>query len=242
MVQYGETVVLATVLTAPSTRDIDFFPLYVDYRENQYAAGKVPGGFFKREGRPSTKEILTMRLIDRPVRPLFPYDFINEVQIQCMVLSTDQENDPDTLAVIGTSAALAISPAPFEGPIGVARIGYVDGKHVINPTHAQLEKSEMELVVAGPAEAINMIEMGAKEVSEEIAAEGMRLGFEVCKQVIEMINELAAKVDVKKDYESTPLPEEAQEARHGQVRRADSRGQADSGQDRPRRCDGPAAG
>jgi polyribonucleotide nucleotidyltransferase len=208
MVQYGETVVLATVLTAPSTREIDFFPLYVDYRENQYAAGKVPGGFFKREGRPSTKEILTMRLIDRPIRPLFPADFMNEVQIQCMVLSTDQENDPDTLAVIGASASLALCPAPFQGPVGIARIGYVDGKCVVNPTHTQLETSAMELVVAGPSDAINMIEMGANEVSEKVVAEGTALGFEVCKQIIEMINELAAKVEVKKDYESTPLPED----------------------------------
>ena len=208
MVQYGETVVLATVLTAPSTREIDFFPLYVDYRENQYAAGKVPGGFFKREGRPSTKEILTMRLIDRPIRPLFPADFMNEVQIQCMVLSTDQENDPDTLAVIGASASLALCPAPFQGPVGIARIGYIDGKCVINPTHKQLETSAMELVVAGPSDAINMIEMGANEVSEKVVAEGTALGFDVCKQVIEMINELASKVEVKKDYEPTPLPED----------------------------------
>ena len=134
-VQYGETIVLATVLTAPPTRQIDYFPLYVDYREMRYAAGKIPGGFFKREGRPSTKEIITMRMIDRPMRPLFPADFMDEVQIQCLVLSTDQENDPDLLAIIGASAAVTLSPAPFDGPVGAARIGYVDGNFVLNPTH-----------------------------------------------------------------------------------------------------------
>ena len=153
-VQYADTVVLATVLTAPPTRQVDFFPLYVDYRENQYAAGKVPGGFFKREGRPSTKETVTMRMIDRPCRPLFPDDFRDEVQVQCLVLSTDNQNDPDTVAMIGASAALTLSPAPFRGPIGVARIGYVDGQIVVNPTYADLEKetSRMNLVVAGPRE------------------------------------------------------------------------------------------
>ncbi len=207
-VQYGDTVVLATVLTAPSQREIDFFPLYVDYRENQYAAGKVPGGWFKREGRPSTKEILTMRLIDRPVRPLFPEDFLNEVQIQCLVLSSDGENDPDVLAVIGASAALALSPAPFDGPIGCASMGYVDGQFVIFPTVPQLEQSQMELVVAGPKEAVNMLELGGKEVPEDIAAEGIARGFEVCKQVIGMIEELASQVQVEKTYEPAPLSEE----------------------------------
>ncbi len=208
MVRYGETVVLATVLTAPPTRDIDYFPLFVDYRENQYAAGKVPGGFFKREGRPSAKETLTMRMIDRPIRPLFPHDFMDEVQVQCPVLSTDNENDPDMLAMIGTSAALMLSPAPFEGPVGVARVGYIDGKHVINPTHTELENSLMDLVVCGPAEGVNMLELGGKEVPEDIVAQGIAMGFEVCRTVIEMINELAGKAEVKKHYEPTVLPEE----------------------------------
>ncbi|RPI62636.1 MAG: polyribonucleotide nucleotidyltransferase, partial [Planctomycetaceae bacterium] len=207
-VQYGDTVVLATVLTAPSKREVDFFPLYVDYRENVYAAGKVPGGWFKREGRPTTKEILTMRMIDRPLRPLFPDDFMDECQIQCMVLSSDAENDPDILAVIGSSAALALSPAPFDGPVGAARVGYIDGKFVVNPTHKQLEESQLELVVCGSGYAVNMLEMGAKEVSEDIAAEGIALGFDVCKQVIEMISELASKVKVTKAYQPKPLPED----------------------------------
>ena len=208
MVQYGDTVVLATVLSAPSTREVDFFPLYVDYRENQYAAGKVPGGFFKREGRPSTKEILTMRMIDRPIRPLFPDDFLNEVQIQCLVLSTDQQNDPDTLAVIGASAALMVSPAPLQAPIGCARIGYVNGQYVVNPTHDELETSTMDLVVCGTAESVNMVEMGAKEVPEALAAEGIARGFEVCRQVVEMIQEMASKAAVRKEYTPSGPPEE----------------------------------
>ncbi|MFA6135318.1 MAG: polyribonucleotide nucleotidyltransferase [Phycisphaerae bacterium] len=207
-VQYGDTVVLCTVLSAPSSRDLDFFPLYVDYRENQYAAGKFPGGFFKREGRPSTKEILTMRLIDRPIRPLFPEDFMDEVQIQCMVLSSDGENDPDLLAVIGASASLALCPAPFDGPVGGGRVGYVDGKFVVNPTIAQLEESQMELLVCGTSEAVNMIEMGSREVSEAIAAEGIALAFGACRESIALINELTAKVGVKKTYTPTVLPEE----------------------------------
>jgi len=208
MARYGDTVVLATVLTAPTTRDIDYFPLYVDYREMQYAAGKVPGGFFKREGRPSSKEILTCRLIDRPIRPLFPEDFMNEVQVQCLVLSCDNANDPDTIAVIATSAALAISPAPFDGPIGCARVGYIDGKHVINPTIEQLENSEMDLVLSAHAEAVNMIELGGKQVAEKVVTDGIALGFEACKQVVAMIDELVSKVSVKKNYTPNPVPED----------------------------------
>jgi polyribonucleotide nucleotidyltransferase len=206
-VQYGDSVVLATVLTAPPTRDIDYFPLFVDYRENRYAAGKVPGGFFKREGRPSTKEILTMRMIDRPIRPLFPSDFMNEVQIQCMVLSTDNENDPDLLAMIGASAALSLSPAPFQGPIGTAKIGYVDGQYVINPTHSDLENSQFDLLVAGPREAVNMMEMEGSEADETVVAQAIAKGFEVCNEVMDLIDELTEKVGPEKTYEPTPIPE-----------------------------------
>ncbi len=208
LVQYGETVVLVTVLTAPPTREINFFPLYVDYRENQYAAGKVPGGFFKREGRPSTKEILTCRMVDRPIRPLFPYDFMDEVQIQCMVLSTDNQNDPDLLALIGASGALTLSSAPFQGPIGAARVGYVDGQCVVNPTHLELESSAMDLIVCGPAEALNMMELQGDEVPEAVVAEGIAKAFETYQTVIEMINALSEKVEVTKKYEPTPIPDE----------------------------------
>lgn len=192
-IRYGDTVVLATVLSAPPTREINFFPLYVDYRENQYSAGKVPGGFFKREGRPSTKEILTMRMIDRPNRPLFPADFTDEVQIQCCVLSFDRENDPDVVAMIGSSAALALSHTPYQGPVGTARIGYVDGQYLVNPTHAQLEESQLDLIVCAHADGVNMLELGGHEVSEDIVAEAIRLGTEACRQIVEMINELVEK-------------------------------------------------
>ncbi len=205
-VQYGETVVLTTVLSAPSERELDFFPLFVDYRENQYAAGKFPGGFFKREGRPTTKEILTMRMIDRPIRPLFPYDFRNEVQIQCMVLSFDGQNDPDLLALVGASAALELSPAPFEGPIGVARISQVDGSLVVNPTIEQMASATMNLMVAGPDD-INMIECDGLEVPEAVIAEGTDLGRKVMGEVIDMIKELAASAPVEKTFESQGVPE-----------------------------------
>ena len=207
-VEYGDSVVLATVMTAPPTRDIDFFPLYVDYREAQYAAGKVPGGFFKREGRPSTKEVLTMRMIDRPNRPLFPDDFKDEVQIQCLVLSADNENDPDLLAMIGASAALAISPCPHQGPVGIARIGYIDGEHVVNPTIPQEDETAMDLLVCGPAEGVNMLELSGREVAEDIVAEGIRRGTEVCREIIEMINEMASQIEVDKSYDENPLPED----------------------------------
>ena len=208
LVRYGDTVVLATVLSAPPQRDIDFFPLYVDYRENRYAAGKIPGGFFKREGRPSTKEVLTMRMVDRPIRPLFPKDFNNEVQIQCMVLSADNANDPDLLAIIGASAALAISPCPFQGPIGTARIGYVNGQFVVNPTISELEESKMDLLACGPADGVNMIELIGTEISEEIVAEGIEKCFEVCKVVLDAINEMASQVQVDKTYEKAPISED----------------------------------
>ncbi len=207
-VQYGDTVVLATVLTAPPTRDIDYFPLYVDYREATYSAGKIPGGFFKREGRPTSKEVLTMRMIDRPIRPLFPEEFTDEVQVQCLVLSFDGENDPDIPAIIGSSAALSLSPAPFDGPIAAIRVGYVEGKYIINPTVTELQDSQMDLVVCGPAEGPNMIELGAKEVSEEIVAEGVRQGLEVSGQIIEAINELVGRCEVKKAFEPHGLPAE----------------------------------
>ncbi len=205
--RYGDTIVLATVLTAVPSRDIDFFPLYVDYREMQYAAGKFPGGFFKREGRPSTKEILTCRLIDRPIRPMFPKDFMNEVQIQCLVISYDNENDPDTLAVLASSAALMLSPAPFKAPIGAARVGYIDGNIVINPTIAQQRDSQMDLIVAGHSEAVNMLELGGKEVSEDVVAKGIAAGHETCQQVIALIEELASKIKVERSY--TPKEEPA---------------------------------
>jgi len=194
VVRYGDTVVLVAAVTAPPrSEEIDFFPLSVDYREKQSAAGKFPGGFIKREGRPSTKEILTARMIDRPIRPLFPDGYIREVQIMASVLSADQENDPDVLAMIGASAALTISKIPFLGPIGACRIGRVDGEFVINPTHTQLAVGDLNLLVCGKAEAINMIEVGARQLSEEVVADAIAVAHKAAAQVCEMINELAEK-------------------------------------------------
>ncbi|NQU76245.1 MAG: polyribonucleotide nucleotidyltransferase [Planctomycetes bacterium] len=208
MVYYGETVVLATVLSAPSKRDVDFFPLYVDYREMTYAAGKFPGGFFKREGRPTSKEVLTMRLIDRPIRPMFPDGFENEVQIQCIVMSFDGQNDPDILAMIGSSAALAISNAPFESPIAGVRIGRVDGQLVVNPTQAQLEHSDMDLVVAGNDDGVNMLELGGHEVDETIVAEGIALGEAELYRIIQKIKELVKLAGKPKVFESAGAGEQ----------------------------------
>jgi len=193
-VQYGETVVLVAVATGTPRPGIDFFPLTVDYREKTYAAGKIPGGFFKREARPTNKEVLTMRLIDRPIRPMFHKDFKNEVLIQAMVLSHDQENDPDILAMIGASAALMISNLPFEGPLGAVRVGIIDDQLVFNPTIAQSEYSNMELVLGGHLDEVNMIEFGGLQISEEIVLKAIKEGHQLIKTTCEMQTELAEKI------------------------------------------------
>src|SRR6202011_2323199 len=164
--RYGDTVVLTTACMAPTANDRDFLPLTVDYRENTYSAGKIPGGFFKREGRPPEREILTSRLIDRPMRPLFPEAWRNETQIVAMVLSADSENDPDVIAVTAASAAAFISDLPFEKPIAAVRIGLLEGRLVANPTVEEQKKSLLNIVIAGSEEAIVMVEAGALEVSE----------------------------------------------------------------------------
>ena len=200
VVQYGDTVVLVAVVTAPPRfDDIDFFPLSVEYREKQSAAGKFPGGFIKREGRPSTKEILTARQIDRPIRPLFPDGYFQEVQIIANVLSADLENDPDILAMIGASAALTISKIPFMGPTGACRLGRVNGEFVINPTHKQVAESDLSLLLGGRRDAINMIEVGAKEVSEDVIAEAIATAQKTVCEVCELIEELREKAGVEKE-------------------------------------------
>ncbi len=197
--QYGDTVVLVTAVASKQAREgIDFFPLTVDYQERAYAAGKIPGGFFKREGRPRDKETLTSRLIDRPVRPLFPSGYRQDVQIIATVLSADQETDPDVLAVIGASAALTVSPIPFLGPIGAVRVGRVDGRFILNPTYEQLEQSELDLVVAGTAEAVVMVEAGAKELSEELFLEALEFGHAALPALIAAQRELAEKLGCAK--------------------------------------------
>ncbi|WP_066635307.1 polyribonucleotide nucleotidyltransferase [Desulfolucanica intricata] len=188
--RYGDTMVLSTATMSKTIREgIDFFPLTVDYEERLYAVGKIPGGFIKREGRPSEKAVLSARLIDRPIRPLFPKNFRNEIQIINTVMSVDQDNAPEIVAMIGSSAALTISEAPFEGPIAGVIVGRVDGELVINPTVAQAEKSDLHLVVAGTEDAVMMVEAGADEVSEEVILEAISLGHGTIKQIVQFINE-----------------------------------------------------
>ena len=192
VVTYGETIVLATVVADKNPKpDLDFFPLTINYMEKTYAAGKIPGGYFKREGRPTEKETLTSRLIDRPVRPLFPDNFRNETQVVCTVLSHDLENDPDVVAMIGASAALTLSGLPFFGPIGGARVGYKDGEYILNPTPAELTEGDLNLVVAGTSEAVLMVESQAKELSEEVMLGAVMYGHAEMQPVIDMIISLA---------------------------------------------------
>jgi polyribonucleotide nucleotidyltransferase len=189
---YGETTVLCTAVASKSARPgQDFFPLTVNYQEKTFAAGKIPGGFFKREGRPSEKETLTSRLIDRPIRPLFAPGFLNETQIICTVLSHDLENDPDVVALIGSSAALTLSGIPFLGPIGGCRVGYIDGEYVLNPTIDRLGGSQLDLLVAGTGEGVLMVESEAHELSEEIMLGAVTFGHKSFQPVIQAIIELA---------------------------------------------------
>jgi polyribonucleotide nucleotidyltransferase len=195
LVSYGDTVVLVTVVGKTEVKSgQDFFPLTVDYQERTYAAGKIPGSFFKREGRPSEKETLTSRLIDRPLRPLFPEAFYNEIQIIATVMSSDSEIDSDIPAIIGASAALAISGIPFYGPIGAARVGYINGEYVLNPTATQLKETELDLVVAATNSAVLMVESEAKELPEDVMLGAVVYGHEQMQAVINLINELAAEV------------------------------------------------
>tara|TARA_A100001011_G_scaffold165504_1_gene174178 strand:+ start:462 stop:2549 length:2088 start_codon:yes stop_codon:yes gene_type:complete len=194
----GETVVLVTVVAARESSGRDFFPLTVDYEERTYAAGRIPGGFFKREGRPSEKAILTCRLIDRPVRPLFPNGFDNEVQIVATVMSVDPEIDPDVVAMVGASAALSISGVPFNGPVGAARVGFIDGNYVLNPSASQLESSALDLVVAGTKGAVLMVESEAQELTEEQMLGAVVFGHDASQAAISAIESLAMTVGVER--------------------------------------------
>ena len=194
LVSMSETVVLVTAVgLKKATAGRDFFPLTVNYQEKTYAAGRIPGGFFKREGRPTEKETLTSRLIDRPIRPLFPEGFINDVQVVASVISVNSEVDPDIASLIGASAALAISGMPFMGPIGAARVGYIDGKYVLNPTATQLATSKLDLVVAGTSEGVLMVESEAEGLNEEVMLGAVTFGHEKMQAAIKAINELAAE-------------------------------------------------
>ncbi len=194
LVTYGDTTVLATAVFAKQAKPgQDFFPLTVNYQEKYYASGRIPGGYFKREGRPTEKETLTSRLIDRPIRPLFVEGFKHEVQVVLTAVSYDMENDPDIVGMIGASAALVLSGAPFMGPIGAARVGYKDGQYLINPTAADLEESELDLVVAGTNDAVMMVESEAKELSEDVMLGAVMAGHEAMQPVIDAIIKLAEK-------------------------------------------------
>ncbi len=199
LVRYGDTVVLVTAVAAEEPKeDIDFFPLTVEFEEKFYAAGKIPGGFIKREGKPGEKAILSARLIDRPIRPLFPEGYRNEVQIIATVLSVDQENPPDILGITGASAALTISDIPFEGPIAGVRIGYRDGKYLVNPTSEELDDSLLDIVVAGSKDAITMVEAGAKEVSEEVIVGALELAQREIVKLVELQERLREKIGKEK--------------------------------------------
>ncbi|MBP5615261.1 MAG: polyribonucleotide nucleotidyltransferase [Alphaproteobacteria bacterium] len=205
---YGKTVVVATVCAAKEVKaDQDFFPLTVNYQEKYYATGKIPGGFVKREGKPSEREILISRLIDRPIRPLFPDAFKNEVQIVCTTVSHDQKNDSDVVSMIATSAALAISGIPFMGPIGAAKIGYKDGQYILNPTISEQTTSELELAVAGTKDGVLMVESEANELSEDVMLGAVMFGFESFQPVIDMINEFKAEAG-KPAWEAPQFPAE----------------------------------
>jgi polyribonucleotide nucleotidyltransferase len=218
LVRYGDTVVLAAAVAAKEPREDvqDFVPLTIDYREKLYAAGKIPGGFFKREGRPSEKEILSCRLTDRSLRPLFDKAFNCEIQISSVVLSSDQENDSDILALIASSAALQVSNIPFPGPVSAVRIGKVDGRIVVNPTFAELETSEMDIVVAGTSTDVVMVEGGARQVSEADVVEALRVAMDVIRTINGIQDELAGRIrPVKRAVKPREIPEEIRQAVRG---------------------------
>jgi len=224
MVTMEDTVVLVTVVGARNAKPgQDFFPLTVDYQERTYAAGKIPGGFFRREGRPSEKEILTCRLIDRPIRPLFPEGFYNEVQIIATVMSSNNEIDSDIPAMVGASAALALSGMPFDGPIGAARVGYSDGQYILNPTATELKTSQLDLVVAGTQQAVLMVESEAQQLSEDIMLGAVVFGHEQLRAVITAINEMVDEIGVPEYNWTPPQKDEQLIARMAQIAEAELR-------------------
>src|SRR3954447_18064780 len=210
IVRIGDNVVLATACANPEPRTgIDFFPLTVDYREYTYAGGRIPGGFIKREGRPSEREILTSRQIDRPIRPLFPEGFRNETQVIAFVLSADAENDPDVVGINGASAALTVSDIPFHGPIGAVRVGLVDDQFIINPTYEEMRTGKLSLMEVGTAEGIVMIEAGASDVDEEKVVDAIEFAHGEIKKICAALAELGQKVGKKKRKVEAPVVDEA---------------------------------
>src|SRR6478752_4786917 len=223
---YGETSVLATVVAAKEEKPgIDFFPLTVNYQEKTFAAGKIPGGYFKREGRPTEKETLTSRLIDRPIRPLFASGFRNETQVVATVLSHDMENDPDIVALIASSAALTLSGIPFLGPIGAARVGYIAGKYVLNPMIDEMRESTLDLVVAGTASAVLMVESEAEELPEDVMLGAVMYGQKHFQPVLDAIVKLAERAakepwELKHDTSGEELAAKVRAFAEAQLREA----------------------
>ncbi|MBC8162707.1 MAG: polyribonucleotide nucleotidyltransferase, partial [Roseiflexaceae bacterium] len=215
-VRYGDTMLLATVVGGDAREGIDFFPLTVDYEEKMYAAGKIPGSFFKREGRPTETATLTSRLTDRPLRPLFPKGYRNEVQVIINTYSVDMINDPGPLAIIGASAALAISNIPFAGPVGAALVGHIDGEIVLNPEQPQMVDSRLDLVVAGTKDAVLMVEAGAHELTENEMLEGVMQGHAICKQICDLQEQLVALVQPVKKLFVAPTPDTSLEESVGE--------------------------
>ncbi len=224
MVTMEDTVVLVTAVAARNAKPgQDFFPLTVDYQERTYAAGKIPGGFFRREGRPSEKEILTSRLIDRPIRPLFPEGFYNEIQIVATVMSSNSEIDSDIPAMVGASAALALSGVPFGGPIGAARVGYANGQYILNPTATELKTSQLDLVVAGTQQAVLMVESEAQQLPEDVMLGAVVFGHDQMQVVINAINEMVDEVGVPEYNWTQPAKDDALISRMSQIAEADLR-------------------
>src|SRR5438552_687216 len=211
VIRYGDTVVLATACYKEGTVIGDFMPLTVDYKEYTYAGGRIPGGFFKREGRPTEKEVLTSRLIDRPLRPSFTKGYRQETQIIALVLSADGENDPDVLAINAASTALVISEIPFPQAIGAVRVGYLDGQIIINPTNAQRDLSDLDLVVAGTNDAIVMVEAGAREVDEAVVLDAFEAAHAEIKRICAMQNELREAAGNKPKLEVSWKPKYTEE-------------------------------
>jgi polyribonucleotide nucleotidyltransferase len=214
LARYGETVVLATAVGAHQPREgIDFFPLTIDFEEKMYAAGKIPGGFIKRESRPSDQAILAARLTDRPIRPLFPKAYRNDVQVMLTVLSTDQENDPAILGTVAASAALSISDIPFFGPVAAVKVGYINGEFVLNPTMPQLAYSDLDLIVAGTADAVMMVEAGVRELTEEVVLEAIQFAHRSMQPIIKLQREMMATVGKqKREYSEDDIPADTRTA------------------------------
>src|SRR5437899_10094776 len=216
VVRLHDNVVLATAVANADPREgIDFFPLTVDYREYTYAGGRIPGGFITREGRPSEREVLTSRQIDRPIRPRFPEGFRNETQVIALVLSADTQNDPDVLAINAASAALTVSEIPFHGPVGAVRVGLVNDQMIVNPTYEEMRESLLNIMVVGTAEGIAMVESGAKEVTEEQVLNAIEFAHEQIKKICAAISELAGR-NGKKKLEAKPV--EIDEAYYDQLK------------------------